>query len=181
MKRKTIITTLSVIGIIVLSIGANYFYVEGKMTKDYTAVNATAVIVESGEITIDASPEAVKKTLSDISKWTEWNTSVSDAKIDGDFTPGRKFSWNTESGKIESQIKVVQKDTIVWAGKTSGIFAIHSWTFEDSDGKTRVTSKESWEGLTAVILQPLLRGDLDSSLDVTLSDLKTAVERQSSN
>lgn len=178
MKQKIIISTVSLIGVVVLGIGANYLYVEDKMTKDYTDVNANAVIVESGEIVIDASPETVKNTLSDVSKWSEWNTSVSAAKMDGDFKPGTKFSWNTESGAIESQIKVVQKDKIVWVGKTLGIFAVHSWTFEDIDGKTKVTSKESWEGLTAVTLQSFLRSDLKSSLDVTLGDLKTAAEQQ---
>ena len=181
MKQKIIISTVSLIGVVVLGIGANYLYVEDKMTKDHRDVNANAVIVESGEITVDASPETIKNTLSDINKWTEWNKSVSDARMDGDFDPGTKFSWNTESGTIESQIKVVQKDRIVWVGKTSGIFAIHSWTFEDIDGKTKVTSKESWEGLTAVTLQSLLRSDLKRSLDVTLADLKSAAEQQDSH
>ncbi len=163
-----------------LIIGINYFYVENKMTKAYTNVKTNAAIIESSEVVVDATPAVVLDTLSDINTWAEWNTSVTDAKIDGDFAPGTKFSWTTKSGTIESHIKVVQKNKVVWVGKTLGIFAIHSWTFEELDGKTKVISRESWEGLTAFTLQGFLGNELNSSLDVTLHDLKTAAEQRSS-
>ncbi len=180
MKKTLLIAIPSLIGVIALAIGINYFYVENKMTKNYTDVKANAAIIESGEIIINTTPAVVLSTLSDINKWPEWNTSVSDAKIDGKFAPGTKFNWATKSGAIESQIKVVQENKVVWVGKTLGIFAIHSWTFQEVDGKTKVTSQESWEGLTAFTLQAFLRDELNSSLDVTLHDLKAAAEHRSS-
>lgn len=179
MKKTLLITASSLIGAVVIAMGINYFYVENKMTKSYTHANTKAVIVESSETMVNATPAIVLDTLSDIGKWPEWNTSVSDAKMDGNFAPGATFSWATKSGTITSQVKVVQKNNVVWVGKTLGIFAIHSWTFEEVNGKTKVTSQESWEGLTAFILQASLRGELNNSLDVTLHDLKTAAEKQS--
>ena len=90
---------------------------------------------------------------------------MSNASIQGNFTPNVKFKWDTESGTISSQIKVVEDDKIVWVGKTLGIFAIHSWDFEEIDGKTKVVSPESWDGLTAVVLQASLKGELRKSLN----------------
>lgn len=180
MRKKVIIGALSLVGVITFAIVANYFYVNDKLTKDYSDINNNAAVVESREIIIDASPEIVQKTLSNVSNWSNWNKSVSKAELKEDFAPGSKFSWNTESGTIQSQIKVAQQNKIVWAGKTLGIFAIHSWTFEDVEGKTKVTSKESWEGLTAFTLQSMLRSELGDSLEVMLNDLKLASEQQKS-
>jgi hypothetical protein len=175
-KKILLLCVASFVGIVVLAIGINFFYVEHKMAKEYSSVNSDAVIVESRETVIDASPETVLATLTDINEWSQWNKSVSDASIEGEFTRGTNFRWNTESGAINSQIKVVQKDKVVWVGKTFGIFAVHSWSLTEVEGKTRVVSKESWEGLTAFVLQSSLKSQLGESLETMLADLKTGAE-----
>lgn len=177
MKKIILICAVSLVVGIVLAVAINLLYVDNKMPKNYSGANDSAVIVESKETTINAPRATVLEKLKAINSWSEWNKSVSNASIKGDFTPGTKFSWDTESGKINSQVKVVQDDKIVWVGKTLGIFAIHEWTFEEVDGKTKVTSKESWEGLTVFVLQAPLRGQLGNSLTVTLTDLKSASEK----
>lgn len=148
------------------------------MTESYSNVNNSAVIVESRETLVDAPAEKVIETLKGVDTWSDWNTSVSNASIDGTFAAGSKFKWDTESGTISSQIKIVQSDKIVWVGKTLGIFAIHEWNFEKIGDKTKVTSKESWEGLTVITLQSLLRGQLGDSLDTMLNDLKLEAEKK---
>ncbi|RZJ30765.1 MAG: hypothetical protein EOO18_11220 [Chryseobacterium sp.] len=179
MKKTVAIVISSLIVVVVISVVINQLVVDNNMTKDYQQVNQTAVIVESKDAIIDASPSKVFSTLTNVAEWSKWNSSVNGAAIDDDFASGTKFKWNTESGTINSQIKVVEKDKkVVWVGKTLGIFAIHTWTFQEADGKTKVTSSESWEGLTAVALQSSLRSELADSLQIMLRDLKSASEEK---
>ena len=93
--------------------------------------------------------------------------------------PGSKFRWKAGPGTIASVIaRVEPPGHIAWTGKTLGIKAIHVWMLELQDGKTRVRTEESYDGLVARTFRGSMQKALDGALERGLRYLKAEVERQ---
>ncbi len=67
---------------------------------------------------------------------------------------------------------------IAWTGRTLGLRAVHTWTFEERGEGTRVQTEESFEGWLARLLPGLLRRTLRSSLENGLAALAAECERR---
>ncbi len=65
-----------------------------------------------------------------------------------------------------------------WTGTSLGIHAIHVWKLQPVDGRTRVQTEESWEGLLPRLASGYSRRTLDKALPDGLSHLKAEAERR---
>lgn len=126
-----------------------------------------APVSSSSEGLIDAPIERVWAVLTAVEEWPSWNPDVRSASLDGPFAEGATFRWKAGPATITSQIEHVERPRLVaWTGRTLGIRAIHVWRLEEQDGRTRVRSEESYDGLVA----RLFRGRLQTTLDSALAD-----------
>ncbi len=144
---------------------------------ELTGINERAPVVGKSEIEIAAAPEAVWEVLTAFERWPSWNKDVRSMSMQGPVAEGSVFRWKAGPGTITSTIRLVEPPRrIAWTGKTLGVKAIHFWHLEPRDGKTRVRTEESYEGLVA----RLMRGSLQKTLDTALADglryLKAEVE-----
>jgi hypothetical protein len=138
-----------------------------------------APVYETGEIEVDASPEAVWDTLSDLSSWPRWMPGVKSVSFHGPFAVGKEFEWKAGPGTIRSQITVADRpDRAAWKGRTFGITAVHVWNVRSrGPAATHVHSAESWSGLLPRLL-PRLRKSVRRALDAALPALKAEAERR---
>ena len=142
-------------------------------------INRSAPATAAGETQIDADPATVFSVLSQIDEWPAWNPDVKSAKLEGPVQPGTIFRWKTGPSSLVSTLQVVDPpNEIGWTGKTMGIKAVHVFRFEATNGGTRVSSEESWEGLLASLLKGYSRKTLDKAIRDILSHLKTEAERR---
>ena len=117
-------------------------------------VDHSAPVRESGEIVIDAPPEVVWDTLTDLRSWPGWMPGVKSLRLDDPVAVGAKFEWKAGPGTIRSEI--IESDrprSVGWRGRTLGITALHVWRMEGRDVSTRVFTEESWSGLLARALR----------------------------
>jgi hypothetical protein len=71
---------------------------------------------------------------------------VKSVSLQGGIREGSVFRWKTNSGKITSTFQPIEPPHhVAWTGKTLSIKAIHSWTLEQTNGKTTVKTAESFE------------------------------------
>jgi hypothetical protein len=90
-----------------------------------------------------------------------------------------EFKWKAGPATITSTIRRVERPHLVgWTGKTLGANAVHVYRLEPRDGKTLVSTEESFDGLIARIFRGSLQKTLKKSLDSGLQHLKTRVEQQ---
>jgi hypothetical protein len=126
-----------------------------------------APVSSAAEALIAAPIERVWAVLTAVEEWPAWNPDVKSAALDGPFAEGATFRWKAGPGTITSQIEHVDAPRLVaWTGRTLGIRAVHVWRLEEQNGRTRVRSEESYDGLVA----RLLRGRLQKTLDTALAD-----------
>jgi len=142
------------------------------------AVNKYAPVIGRSEIEINADPQKVWDVLSDIKNWPDWNPDIKSVSLEGDLVPGTEFHWKTGAGTITSTLQEVQApEVLAWTGKVMTIKAIHVYKLSPKDGKTVVSTAESWEGLLARTLKGTMQKSLQKSLDTGLVYLKDAVEK----
>jgi len=140
-------------------------------------VSRSAPVVERAEAVIGAPAGIVWDVLSEFSEWPSWNAGVTRMDFEGPLAVGTKFSWVGGGAKISSRLEeVVLGERLVWSGRTMGIRAIHVWSLEDTGESTRVHTEESFEGLLATILRPLMRKTLARALREGLESLKAEAE-----
>ena len=143
-------------------------------------VNTNAPIVEGSEIEIDARPETVWDVLTDLERWPSWNPDVKSMSFSGAIAEGSEFRWKAGPGTIVSTIRRVDRPRLIgWTGRTLGIDALHVYRLEPRDGKTFVSTEESYDGMLARVFRGPLRKTLKSALDSGLRQLKAEAERRS--
>ena len=142
-------------------------------------VNRTAPALARAEAEIAADPETVWETLIDFENWPSWNLDVSSVVFEGELEKGTVFRWKTGRSTITSTLEDVDRPRSVgWTGKTMGIQAVHIWRLEPRDGRTRVLTEESWEGLPVRLARGPLRKSLQKAVDGGLGYLKAEAERR---
>jgi len=142
-------------------------------------INRDAPVQEAAEAQVAAPLDLVWEVQSDLVRWPEWNPDVDEVQLLGPFSPGTEFRWKAGGMRIVSELREVQPPRrLAWTGRTLGIHAIHTWSFVESEGRTRVRTEESFEGWLARILPGPLRRTLKSSLEKGLSALAAECERR---
>lgn len=142
-------------------------------------VSRSAPVLVRDEVDIAAAPEMVWRLLADINGWPNWNPAVTKAELQGELAPGSIFRWRAGPGTITSVLRETEPGRVLaWTGSTFGINAVHIYRIEPIDGKTRVFTAESWEGLPVRLLRGRMQRTLDRSLRAGLKALKAAAERQ---
>ena len=140
------------------------------------------IIKES--ITIYSTVEKVWNTFTDLTRWTQWNTVMSDVVCDDTCLVNGKniaccfrpflFPINV---KIKIQ-EIIPFNRIVWSAQKKGLFAFHEFFFQEGEKGVLVTSKETLSGLLTSaggFLLPEKR--MRSLTKIFLKDLKKASEK----
>lgn len=138
-----------------------------------------APALASAEGVVPAPPDEVWAVLSDIEAWPSWNPDVKQASLEGPLAAGSAFVWKAGPGTIRSVLQVVEPPSrIGWTGKTMGIDAVHVWEIEAVEGGSRVRTEESWSGLIVRLFAPMMKGQLQKSMDGGLQHLKAELQRR---
>jgi uncharacterized protein YndB with AHSA1/START domain len=138
-----------------------------------------APVRESAAIVIDASPETVWDTLTDLASWPRWMPGVKSMHADETPRVGSTFKWKAGPGTIRSEI--IESDRprrVAWKGRTLGVVAVHVWKIDPQGGSTRVFTEESFSGPVARVLRRTMRNTLRKALDEGLPALKNEAERR---
>jgi hypothetical protein len=140
------------------------------------------IIKES--IAIHAPMEKVWQTFTDLTRWTEWNTVMSDVVSDDSCLLNGKdircyFRPFLFPVKVKIKIhEIVPFNRVVWSAQKKGLFAFHEFFFQDAEKGVIVTSKETFSGLLSsaggILLPEKRMRDLTKTF---LKDLKKASER----
>lgn len=142
-------------------------------------INQKAALVAAEEIHIEAPLPTVWAIQTDINKWSQWQTDVSQANLDGSLNEGTIFKWKAAGLNIVSQLQIVHPlETIGWTGKTLGMYANHIWEFEVQDQGTLVRTRESLEGWLPRLIKIFDVNFLEKSLRKSLKTLKEHAEQQ---
>ncbi len=123
-------------------------------------VDSSANCFSKEEIVINSPVENVFKILSDINNWPAWQSSVTEAHINGSTEPGVEFKWKAGGLKIYSKLHTVNANSeIGWTGRIWWIKAVHNWYLSNENNETKVIVKESLNGIGSSLMQKsLIRG-----------------------
>ena len=145
-----------------------------------TAADRDAPVFVTTDIDVDASPEAVWDTLTDLDSWPQWMPGVKSMTRRGPFAVGSTFEWRAGPGTIKSEIvEAARPSSAAWKGRTMGIDAVHVWTIEPrGPTTTHVHTEESWSGLLPRVLRKTMHNSLKKSLDEGLPAIKAEAERR---
>ena len=142
------------------------------------SINDNAPIKCSKTITINESSEKVWNVLTNIDKWSTWQTDISKSRLNGELKQETTFDWKTGGAKIQSSLHTVEPYRYFgWTGKTFGIFAIHNWNLTEKDGVTTVYVEESMEGFLAGLLRKSFNKNLERGMQNWLELLKNECEK----
>lgn len=138
-----------------------------------------APVCESGEVHIDARPEVVWATLTDVGSWPEWMPGVKAVHLDGPLGVGSTFEWKAGPSTIRSEVLEHEPPrSLAWKGRTLGITAVHVWRLDGEESTTRVFTEESWGGPLARALPGPMAKTVRKALDDALPALKGEAERR---
>jgi hypothetical protein len=133
---------------------------------------------------IHAPVEKVWNTFTDLTRWNDWNTVMSDIVCDDRrLVNGKDIRcyFRPFLFPIEVSIKiheVVPFHRVVWSAQKKGLFAFHEFFFEEKEKGTIVTSKETFSGVLSSAGGFLLPVKKMRDLTKTfLKDLKKASEK----
>lgn len=150
--------------------------------REEPRINERGPLITTGRIEIAASADLVWSVMTEIERWAEWNPSVKWASLEGELEEGSRFRWKAGPGAITSVVTCMDRPRLLaWTGKTMGVSAIHIWRMQPLGKRTLLVTEESWEGLPASILRPLMQRFLDKSIADGLRFLKAEAERRSTS
>jgi uncharacterized protein YndB with AHSA1/START domain len=142
-------------------------------------INRDAPVQEGAQAEIAAPLELVWEVQSELARWPEWNPDITDVQLTGPLAPGSVFKWKAGGLRIVSELQEVNPpQRLAWTGRTLGIRAVHTWTFEETGGRTRVSTEESFEGWLPGLLRRPLGQSLRTTLEKGLSALAAECERR---
>lgn len=146
------------------------------------SINTNAPVVCHKSIVINATTLEVWKVLTEIDKWSSWQTAIKSPRLEGSLEPGTKFTWKTGGVKITSILHTVEPYTAFgWNGKTIGIKAIHNWSIVELNHQTEVSVSESMEGFLVKLLKKTFTNSLDKGMGEWLQHLKKTCEKKHSS
>jgi len=141
-------------------------------------INTNAPVISTKEITINSNIHTVWKILTSIVNWPNWQTEIIKVNTTNSLKPGSKFSWKSGGVNINSTIHTIEpENNFGWTGKAMGIYAIHNWSVDETNGITTVKVEESMEGLVARLFNKSLTKSLETGLQNWLMLLKKECEK----
>jgi uncharacterized protein YndB with AHSA1/START domain len=141
-------------------------------------INNEAPVKCSKTITIHANSEKVWAVITNINSWANWQTDITEPKLNGELKPETTFDWKTGGAKIHSTLHSVNPfKNFGWTGTSFGLFAIHNWTLTENKGETTVMVDESMEGFFATLFKKAFNRNLEKGMLNWLSLLKKECER----
>ena len=142
------------------------------------AINQNAPVKCSKSISINAESKKVWSVMTDIGNWANWQTDISQPKLNGTLAPDSSFVWKTGGAKINSTLHTVNPyQQFGWTGKTFGMFAIHNWMITENKGETQVLVEESMEGFLARFFKSSFNKNLEIGMKHWLVLLKAECEK----
>jgi len=137
-------------------------------------VNRNAKAYAKEEMLIHAPVEKVYGLVSDINNWTEWQTAVTEAQLNGKFNEGTEFDWKANGMHIHSKIHTIRQNAkIGWTGKMFWIKAVHNWWFTAKGENTLVKVEESLSGFGSL----LMKKSLEEGMTKNLIELKKRADK----
>ncbi len=146
-------------------------------------IDRNAPAITQDEIFIAASLGTVWDLFTDISRWPEWHSDVSSARLEGPLAAGTVFRWSTAGlDDIASTIgEMIPEQRIAWSGPAQGIMGIHVWTFTAVQDGVIVKTEESWSGEPVLQQLEFAQQGLDQSIKSWLENLKREAEVRAQN
>jgi len=140
-------------------------------------INHSAPVKCSKSISINAAKEKVWTLVTNIDNWADWQTDISDSRLNGELKPHARFQWKSGGAKIHSTLHTMEPHTYFgWTGRTLGLLAIHNWTLSEKDGLTEIIVDESMEGFMAGLLKKSLNRSLEKGMQTWLDLIKKECE-----
>lgn len=162
--KTTVITTIAFL----------LFGIPVKAQKMNIEADSSAKCFSEEEIIINAPAAYVFRILADINNWPSWQSSVTEARINGPMEVGKKFRWKAGGLIINSQLHTVNTNTeIGWTGRIWWIKAVHNWYLRDENNRTKVFVKESLTGPGS----SFMRKSLNEGMKKNLVELKARAEK----
>ncbi len=141
-------------------------------------INSDAPIVCKRSILVHAPLQAVYLVMAEIRQWPSWQPEISSVVCNNPVLAGTGFRWKSGGSSIRSVMHTVSPyHALGWSGKAMGIFAIHNWSFQESNGSTMVNVEESMEGILAKILKRTIHKKLAKGMENWLQFLKHHCEQ----
>lgn len=141
-------------------------------------INQKAAVKSQKRIKINANVTLVWRLLTDINDWKNWNSSITESKIESDLKIGETFEWKNSGFRLKSTICTYEPlKKIGWTGKSLGVFAIHNWFLEQYDNQTEVIVEESMEGLLTSLFPNYFQKILENGMEKWLIELKNESEK----
>lgn len=162
--------------IIIISFIALSFVVNAQEPSNMT-INQEAPVVQSKEITINAEPAKVWEVLTEIEKWSDWNSKIKKPKLKEEANVGVSFTWKINGSKIKSKIHTFDRNKMLgWTGRTFGATAIHNWYLRPTENGTKVLVKESMQGWLIGLMKKKMNATLEKDMMHWLEQLKIECE-----
>ncbi len=141
-------------------------------------IDSNAPVIVRSTIEIESTPDNVWNIMSDLENWPRWNPEIRSVRLAGPFAEGTEFKWKAGPGTIRSRLTAIEKPgTLGWTGITFGIRAVHVWGIRSIDGKTLVTTEESWDGVHVRLFRKHFSKMLEKSIRTGLRYLKAEAEK----
>jgi Polyketide cyclase / dehydrase and lipid transport len=151
--------------------------IEGATVSTPSTVEQTAPVLAQHEIDIRAPLDTVWRLHTNVNAWTNWQTDITEAHIEGPMEPGVSFSWSSFGFPVTSTVyDVTEHARVLWGGTAGGITGIHEWIFQETTGGVHVLTKESFSGAPVDADRENMQAMLDASLVAWLDHLKRAAE-----
>ena len=127
---------------------------------------------------VKAGAEKLWDILTDVESWPSWQgTHFVKLNSPGRIKEGSEFT--AELGGVKWDLKVTKAErpkTIVWVGKGLGLKGVHEWEFNEVEGTTIATTRETMTGWMLLLTYPLVKKGLYSTDEKWLADLKVSAE-----
>lgn len=142
-----------------------------------TDVDRDAPVSAHHEIDIGAPLERVWRLHTDVAAWPQWQSGITEARIEGAFARDTSFDWTSYGFSVTSTIYDVEdRSRVLWGGTSGGITGIHEWLFNETPTGVHVETTESFAGEPVEADVTSMQSMLDASLVAWLGHLKTAAE-----
>jgi uncharacterized membrane protein len=129
-------------------------------------------------VEVGAGADKLWEILTDVDSWPQWQgTHFVKLSEPGRITEGSNFIAELAGSKWQLKVTKAEKpNRIVWVGRRPGLKAVHEWEFNEVEGKTLVTTKESMRGWMLFLAHRRARTILSNTDGKWLNDLKARAE-----
>ena len=127
---------------------------------------------------VQATAEKLWDILTDVESWPSWQgTPFVKLSEPGSIKEGSTFIANLGGLKWNIVVTTAERPhKIVWVGQNLGLKGVHGWEFNEEQGKTRATTRETMTGWLLFLTYPMVKKGLSKNDEKWLADLKARAE-----